>query len=340
MILSALDDRDGSPVDWWFVYKLPSDATAPRGKTKGGAGKSSGEEYLYFDARGEGPLRLSKKVLAHRDGALHKTLDQLLAAGPDAGVGWIHYNDEIPKAKENDDRKGHTKGLLAFSAEDGSALWLLHSTPRYPWIGDDDFPADEKIYGQTFLCVTLEGIEAAGTIAAHMIEQQQPQTYGARLPPSMAATDALHRLSRAVDVDSTAKPLATTLRSRGGQEFRLFAKNRHWDKDFWIDLVGPGLGVDLQVETWRRGTRPGTEDADGKHGAKDVLYIDLEPLGVPYEWHYTKDHAKWATSTEDHWVCVADINRQVSQEKRGGGALCFQNEALWQGLSRIERYKG
>lgn len=36
------------------------------------------------------------------------------------------------------------------------------------------------------------------------------------------------------------------------------------------------------------------------------------------------------------WVCVADINRMVSQEKRGGGSLCFQDAKLWQALRDAE----
>ena len=33
---------------------------------------------------------------------------------------------------------------------------------------------------------------------------------------------------------------------------------------------------------------------------------------------------------------VADINRMVSQEKRGGGTICFQDKRLWAALSSTE----
>jgi deoxyribonuclease II len=83
-----------------------------------------------------------------------------------------------------------------------------------------------------------------------------------------------------------------------------------------------------------------------------------------YLWSYTRDHAKWAISEEDQdrgveivqtrggkalankpgtvsdWICVADMNRMTSQEKRGGGAICFHEPLLWHGLNEIERISG
>ncbi len=55
----------------------------------------------------------------------------------------------------------------------------------------------------------------------------------------------------------------------------------------------------------------------------------------------TKDHSKWACSEEKdkaigQWVCVADINRMKSQEKRGGGVICFMEANLWEALNNAE----
>ena len=72
---------------------------------------------------------------------------------------------------------------------------------------------------------------------------------------------------------------------------------------------------------------------------QDVQYVDLNPLGFNYEWFYTKDHAKWAASVEPNWVCIGDINRQTSQEKRGGGVICFQDQDVWEQFSKIEKTK-
>jgi deoxyribonuclease II len=94
------------------------------------------------------------------------------------------------------------------------------------------------------------------------------------------------------------------------------------------------------VESWRRSAIPGDQDSDDHDYVTDSISIDLEPLGAPYAWQNVKDHAKWAVSLQGNgdWVCVADINRQVSQAKRGGGTICFKQSPLWRALSQINKY--
>ena len=84
---------------------------------------------------------------------------------------------------------------------------------------------------------------------------------------------------------------------------------------------------------------PDQSDVGGVERAEDTQYVDLDPLGFDYEWYYTKDHAKWAVSAEPNWICVGDINRQTSQEKRGGGTIRFEDQDLWEQLSKIDKMK-
>lgn len=67
-----------------------------------------------------------------------------------------------------------------------------------------------------------------------------------------------------------------------------------------------------------------------------MKYIDLSRLGFPYAWPETHDHAKWGISVDSDWVCVGDINRMVSQRKRGGGTIAFQDNILWSALSKTD----
>ncbi len=333
MSLTALNDSAGKPVDWWFIYKLPHGVKCPDLNQKGRV--TCGFEYLYLDSESSSLLSISPNLLNSSKGALYETLKQVCFDSPE-NIGKIFYNDEIPVTEKADGRKGHSKGVLAFNPDDDSAFWLLHSTPRFPLTNQPGFPEDEHIYGQTFLCISLKDVKTASMIARQMYHQQEPLIYECHIPRSVSKNDWLSRLSRGVNVNEKDEPCNIPFSSKDGQMFHLIAKNRHWGKDFWIDLVGPELHVDLNVESWRRGKLPDTEDSDKKHDVDDVQTVNLSALGLDYKWHYTRDHSKWAVSQESDWVCIADINRQISQEKRGGGAICFQNKLLWKSLSQIE----
>ncbi len=338
MALSAYRDSGKETVDWWFIYKLPHGVNPVQG-APASAKKSTGWEYLYYDPAVEGSLALSEKTLDQENGALHNTLQQIYNPDLDSSgsLGWICYNDEIPQSENNDGRKGHSKGILAFDLDSDTAFWLLHSWPKFPDTKTGKLASWD--YGHTYLCVSLQSVETARYIVEQMYHRQEPQTYECVIPKSLKTDDIFYRVANAIDVNETDPPCDITFFSSGGQDFRLLAKNRHWNRDFWIDHVGPHLKTDIDVETWRRGAVPSIEDSDGTHHTADILNINLEELGIPYEWHYTKDHAKWAISESEDWVCVADINRQKSQEKRGGGTICFRNQVLHDSLAKIERLK-
>lgn len=334
-MLNAIGDS-GQAVDWWFMYKLPRNAHPPDNPHS--PQRSTGFEYVYFDTHSTS-LSLSSHVLTDKGGALYSTLQQIYPLDPASPLGWIIYNDERIDGKPDNGELGHTKGVLAFDPATDTAFWLLHSTPRFPTLDGPDFPDDEKIYAQTYLCITLKDVATAQAIAAQMCHQQEPQVYSFHLPAGIQPGSPLQQLTQPLAVSDASPPSDIQFLSRGGQPFRAIAKNRHWGQDFWNDLVGPHLNVDLDVETWRRGTLAGTADSDGRHHIVDTLFINLAPLGVDYEWHYTQDHAKWARGCTEDWVCVADINRDTSQEKRGGGGICFQNQVLWNSLSQVDTLK-
>lgn len=324
MKISALDES-GKAVDWWFTYKIP------RLHKSAGSPSASGYEYVYYDSA-VGEVVQSPYLLTDGNGALDLTL-QAVFDKPSATTGWVLYNDEMPEDAGGHDssRFGHTKGVLAFDTASKTALWLLHSWPKFADPGATEMPT--PIYGQTFLCLSLD-MATASRIAAQMRNHQEPQIYLPRIPASLDKSDPLYRLTQDVDPNAPGDSEVIDCESRGGLPFKVIAKNRKWKKDFWIDLVGPTLGADMDVETWIRGKIPPTLDSDGIHKTFDVKYIDLSPLGIPYTWPETHDHAKWGIAEHSDWVCVGDINRMVSQEKRGGGTIAFQDQTLWTALSK------
>ena len=326
MKISPLDEN-GKPVDWWFAYKVPKlakEATSP---------SATGYEYVYYDPN-IGEVVKSPNLLTSGKGALDLTLRTVFDK-PDATTGWILYNDEMPSdAKRMDSSSfGHTKGVIAFDTDTKTAFWLLHSWPKFADPPASDMPT--PIYGQTYLCLSID-MATASRIADQMINHQEPQVYVPRIPPSLEKKDPLFLLTQPLNPNATGDADVIQCKTRGGLAFQVIAKNRKWNKDFWNDLVGPTLKSDMNVETWIRGKIPPVLDSDGIHKTFDVKYIDFSSLGIPWTWPETHDHAKWGLTVDSDWVCVGDINRMVSQEKRGGGTIAFQDEKLWAALSKTD----
>jgi deoxyribonuclease-2 len=326
MDLSAIDEN-GKAVDWWFAYKVPQltrDAATP---------STTGYEYVYYDPN-VGKVEKSDNLLNGGNGALNLTLNSIFN-NPSDTTGWIIYNDEKPAGAQGSDdgSLGHTKGVIAFDTASKTAFWLLHSWPKYAAPGVIGMPT--PIYGQTFLCISLD-MKTAGNIAAQMANHQEPQVYLPRIPASLDKNDPLYLLTQPLNPNAPGDSDVLICTSRGGLNFKVIAKNRKWAKDFWNDLVGPELGSDMDVETWIRGKIPPTLDSDGIHKTFDVKYIDLSRLGAPWAWPETHDHAKWGITVDSDWICVGDINRMISQEQRGGGTIAFQDAKLWAALSKTD----
>lgn len=335
MKVSALDES-GNPVDWWFMYKVPQ-----LGKGAN-TDQATGYEYIYYDSK------IDKNPVAQRNvvkspflisggkGALNNTLDSVFKffKNPPAGTGRLLYNDEMPPStdKKDDAQKGHTKGVIAFDTGTGTAYWLLHSWPKFtdPDATNDPTPK----YGQTYLCLSIT-LDTARKLASQMSVHQEPQIYFPN-PANLPNTDPLSVLMQTTAFDPPADSDVIDLTTIGGMSFKVIAKNREWNKDFWNDLVGPTLGDDMDDETWIRGPIPPIADSDGIHKTFDIKYINLGPMGLHWAWPETHDHAKWGITLHTPWVCVGDINRMISQRKRGGGTIAFQNQILWQGLSKSE----
>ncbi len=334
MNVSALDES-GQPVDWWFIYKVPQLSSGV------GNDAATGYEYVYYDSKIDSNADPRQRVVAKSpyvlnssNGALNLTMDSVFKGfkTPASTLGWILYNDEMPSVvgRHDDGTKGHTKGVIAFDTDSKTAFWLLHSWPKFADPGATTDPTPQ--YGQTYLCISLD-LETANNIAKVMKDHQEPQIY---LPhvPDLPETADLFALTQPLTSKPTPLGELFDFTTKGNMSFKVIAKNREWNDDFWNDLVGVKLGDDMDDETWIRGKIPPVADSDGIHKTFDIKYINLGPLGAHWAWPETHDHAKWGITLHEPWICIADINRMISQRKRGGGTIAFQNFVLWSALSK------
>ena len=113
-------------------------------------------------------------------------------------------------------------------------------------------------------------------------------------------------------------------------------------------------GVEAMIwETWRRNPSILDSFCPPEHAMPSLNAINIgfpcrhnasgAGPGAHCSYHYTVDHAKWGISTpaqqpaaplrragsgDPQIVCVGGINRMSSQQKRGGGTVCFVHPAL------------
>ncbi|XP_062608056.1 deoxyribonuclease-2-alpha-like [Saccostrea cucullata] len=86
--------------------------------------------------------------------------------------------------------------------------------------------------------------------------------------------------------------------------------------DLYRDLIRKKFDDSLYVQTWR----PNLNSSTGKvTNVENVCFKN----GLTYKT--SLDHSKWAVAKNKPWTCICDINRHITQFKRGGLVLCLKN---------------
>ncbi len=326
MTISALGEK-GKAVDWWFIYKVPHLAKGAN------SASTTGYEYVYYDPQ-VGAVKPSPNRLDQGKGALHETLTSPYKPAPT--TGWILYNDEMPAAHPapDDGNKGHTKGVIAFDTASKTAYWLLHSWPKFADPGATErcqLPSTDK---PTCASRSTWPPPARSPRKWRIIRSPRLPSANGESAEDRSALPAGAASERPIRRRVTTSIIC---KSKGGLPFKVIAKNKEWNKDFWNDLVGPTL--ERRIWMWRHGSagrfhRSRTATASTKRSTSSTsIWVRS---AAHWAWPETHDHAKWGITLHSDWVCVGDINRMISQRKRGGGTIAFQNHLLWQALSKTD----
>ncbi|KAI3361344.1 hypothetical protein L3Q82_013521 [Scortum barcoo] len=337
--ISCYNDQ-GDAVDWFYIYKLPKDP--------GEKSSENGKIYLLLE-KGSESWANGKVTVNDTTGALGRTVGQLYSQGKDTEVAYILYNDQRPPvdfgdrwADNSGSRGGHTKGVVLLDKNQG--FWLVHSTPHFPPVqqaGEYSYPDSGVNNGQNFICVTypLTRFQTIG----EQLQINQPNVYDCDVPESLASLvpalaavcEKKHLSGHIFPHVKTVSNRSVTLTSKDGTDFISFAKGSSFDNDLYHAWVAPTLKSNLLVQFWIRST--GILPSDCSQGWK-VLDIKLINPGQTFSFKTSEDHSKWAVSSEEGgskggggggWVCVGDINRNVAEEKRGGGTVCLRDPAVW-----------
>lgn len=208
--------------------------------------------------------------------------------------------------------------------------WSL-SCGRYPSSGENN--------GQSFLCVSINSSTTFEQLAS-AYQLNRPQWYNYSLSPTVERKlPVLYRTITESIFVNRAKLDVFSLAIAGGLEVLMFAKNRAWGKDLYSEGIVPyynanrkhrdapvtptGSRSEMWVQSWLNGVNetsrlPNVCPTSANYTWNIVSYA-IGSIRVPT----SKDHSKFAILFPEQAFCVGDVNRVVSQTKRGGGALCL-----------------
>ncbi|KAM9841610.1 plancitoxin-1-like [Aulostomus maculatus] len=294
-------DENNGEQDWFILYKEPKTST------------STGLEYLYIDSQGvrERTARggavapnVPYKPIDHRSGVLANTLTPLFTPTRVMLMSLLWSSGVVMVEK------------------DASGVWLLHSTPQFPFARDPDhfWPQTGTKEAQIFICVTFS-YDKFRQIGAHL------QYIGAGPFQYDIPADFHEELRNAVNLVQ-AEPLDefVELNSKGGVTFRSIAKPLGYvaeDGDLYVTL-SERIAGDVWAQTWGCQALPSKSFCEiNRHKVENVQSVRAARGG----WKSTIDHSKWCVTADanKHWTCIADVNRANTQFGRRGGALCIED---------------
>ncbi|XP_015234131.1 PREDICTED: deoxyribonuclease-2-alpha-like [Cyprinodon variegatus] len=313
------NDR-GEAVDWYIVYKLPKM-------------NDDGLSYLYMDESTNG-WHLSREKIDSTTGFLAKTLKPLLDFynRKTEGFGYILYSDQPPPPYSAPSSFGHSKGVVMLDRNFG--LWLSHSTPKFPTYQSAKFwPSSGNVNAQTFFCITFpyKQFKEIGMqlkyIHAYSFDSAIPTTFYNELQ-CVAQRSCYPKKEPWFRV--------TSLSSADGSIFTSFAKYKRFGEDLYSGLIVDHMPQDIYVKSWgkMRDPLPSNCSSSLHHHVHNVKEVQLQGTE---KFTDTVDHSKWCVTSDGGWICIADMNREVSQKGRGGGAICTEDTTVGTAFKKLIR---
>ncbi|CAI5636629.1 unnamed protein product [Oreochromis niloticus] len=282
----------GGDVDWFILYKKPA-----------------GVDYVYTDSTDQN-LKKNNKPVNHQAGVLANTLKPYF----EKSSAFIAYNDQ-PNQTNVNCKYGHSKGVVMMDKD--NVVWLLHSTPNFPEGNKSNhfYPKSGERNAQIFKCVTLKSTESA-QIAQHL-KDINAYIFDKHNPEQLENSSN----------DPRTLPYHENLSSAGGQQFKRFVKQisniRDPEEGDLYVAIADTLKSNLYIQTWN--SNP--ENTYMTKAGYNLSTIDSVKTAAG-EWKHGCDHSKWCVSDSKDWMCVGDSNRESSQFKRPGGALCINNPSV------------
>lgn len=318
--LISCKNHNNENIDWFIIYKLPQDRNNSEEIIKEGYG------YRYMDSNENEDWKNGTVFLNETKHALSYTIEQIYN---DSKLEKAHvlYNDETPNSHTSF-RHGHTKGVVNFDEEGG--YWLVHSLPKFPSNTSYSYPQNGRMFGQTFLCISLNYSEL--NKIGKQLFYTFPQIYDSFWPGAWNKSNPdMTEVLNHTHVRETPWSHLSRLKSSAGQEFLSFAKYSKFNADIYDAWLAPYFKDSMFAETWQHGKLVTPSNCSTKYKVENIMDIHINGEEIKE----TKDHSKWGIVKNGFWVCIGGINRMETQKLRAGGMVCMKIPNVWRAFKKI-----
>jgi len=303
---------NGTAVDWFLILKYPGNLT-------------SNPRIAYIDSTNkDGQWTLINHYADEYNGAIEKTI-YMINSLKDNDKSLLLFNDQPPNSPWSP-TGAHAKGIVAYSNSTQQGVYILHSAPKYANHSEDgkinySLPSNTRVYGQHFYCWSFGG-NILPELLQNLIVIQPVTYYKSGIFANMT-------------FKNTNKFVINQWKLANGDKNIMFSKSPDFVTFLYEGIIQPYLGVDMMTETWGR---PYLPNLCTPEGANSIMNINLLKFPSGDSWDHYSDHAKWAVTTGSSNIklaCLCDINRQETQNIRGGSCLCNDNPQLYKALTSI-----
>lgn len=228
---------------------------------------------------------------------------------------WIVYNDQIEKLGLSHTSNGHTKGILVWN--DSKIGYLIHSTPNFPksFNGStiSEIDDNELIFGQNYIFIEIEYTIDMLNLLFLQILNLSPNIY--MFNSNISLPQTLNKKEY--------EPIILYL----NEDITHISKSPLCNSDIYEHL-SEKYDITLKVQSWLRGGEDG--NMKDTNTVTNINTFKGEKDDSTYK--STQNHSKFAVSNKSSTI-IGDLNRMISQKKRGGGCLYIKDHMLTSALN-------
>ena len=294
-------------VDWFVIFLFPINSN-----------ESKVLSYGYFDEN-------SKSIEYYEYDSETFPGISLLEGYDDDETNYFFWNDDTTvengEKSSSSSGKAHSKGGLIFNTEGG--FLLSHSLPRFPRRAErnkiiDDFPSNAGVFGQTFICISLDKENSLKIVETlNIINPQMVMSVNEDRTQTPGNAEVLKLIKNRQDGKLPDFKISEVI-SRKGKAFQVFSKGRDQPNLPYDSYIPNHYKDSIFVQTW---TKPDMEESICKETYK-VINVQEVKFGE-FAFDKNQEHSKWAVGAKKDLCCFGDLNRTSSQKKRGGNTICF-----------------